>query len=106
MDPVRAQEPDQRHLGSQKVTKLSTIDLQDNKIEDVSPLAKQTELSLLMIERNQIKDLKPLVDSAKADSAGPKVRPYFRVLSGNPLPDAARSAQVAAFKAAGVRIEE
>ncbi len=83
------------------------LDLRDNQVEDISPLAKQTELSLLMIERNQIKDLKPLVDSAKADSAGPKrFAPYLRLyLSGNPLPDAAKSAQLDAFKAAGVRIE-
>ena len=91
----------------EKVTRLSVLDLRDNQVEDISPLAKQTELSLLMIERNQIKDLKPLVDSAKADSAGPKrFAPYLRLyLSGNPLPDAVKSAQLEAFKAAGVRIE-
>ena len=60
-----------------------------------------------MIERNQIKDLKPLVDAAKADAAGPKrFAPYLRVyLKGNPLSDAAKSTQLEAFKAAGVRIE-
>ena len=60
-----------------------------------------------MIQRNQIKDLKPLVDAAKADSGGPKrFAPYLRLyLSGNPLTDSAKSAQLDAFKAAGVRIE-
>jgi internalin A len=91
----------------EKVTKLSTLDLCDNQVENVSPLSKQTELSLLLIERNQIKDLKPLVESAKADAGGPKrFAPYLRLyLSGNPLPDAVKSAQLEAFKAAGVRIE-
>ena len=92
----------------EKVNKLSTIDLSDNQVEDISPLTKQTELKLLIIERNQIKDLKPLVDAAKADAAGPKrFAPYLHVyLSGNPLSDAAKSSQLAALKAAEVRIEE
>jgi internalin A len=92
----------------EKVNKLSTIDLNDNQVEDVSPLTKQTEVKLLLIERNQIKDLKALVDAAKADSAGPKrFAPYLHVyLSGNPLSDVAKSSQIAALKAAEVRIEE
>jgi internalin A len=91
----------------EKVTKLSVLDLRDNQVEDISPLAKQTELNLLLIERNQIKDLQPLVEAAKADAAGPKrFAPYLRLyLSGNPLSDAVKSAQLEAFKAAGVRIE-
>jgi internalin A len=91
----------------EKVTKLSVLDLSDNHVENIGPLSKQTELSLLMIERNQIKDLKPLVESAKADAGGPKrFAPYLRLyLSGNPLPDATKSAQLEAFKAAGVHIE-
>jgi internalin A len=82
--------------------------LQDNKIEDATPLGKQTELKLLMIERNQIKDLKPLVDAAKADTAGPKkFAPYLHLyFAGNPLPDKTRSDQVAALKAAEVRVED
>jgi internalin A len=91
-----------------KITKLATLDLRDNKIEDAGPLGKQTEMRLLMIERNQIKDLKPLVDAAKADSAGPKkFAPYLHLYrDGNPLSDTAKSEQVAALKAAEVRIED
>jgi internalin A len=91
----------------EKLNKLSTVNLNDNQIEDISPLAKQTELKLLMIERNKIKDLKPLADAAKADAAGSKLfAPYLRLyLAGNPLSDAAKSAQTEALKAAGVRIE-
>ena len=61
----------------------------------------------MMIERNRIKDLKPLVEAAKADAAGPKqFAPYLRIyLAGNPLSDAAKSAQLDALKAAGVRYE-
>jgi internalin A len=91
-----------------KLTKLSTIDLQDNKVEDTTPLGKQTELKLLMMERNQIKDLKPLIDAAKADLAGPKkFAPYLHVyFAGNPLPEATKKDQVAALKAAEVRVED
>ena len=61
-----------------------------------------------MIERNKIKDLKPLIDAAKADSAGPKrFAPYLHVyFAGNPIPDDAKKTQVAALKAAEVRVEE
>jgi len=91
-----------------KITKLSTIDLRDNKIEDPAPLGKQTELQLLMIERNKIKDLKALVDAAKADSAGPKrFAPYLRLyFAGNPISDDTKKSQVAALKAAEVRVED
>jgi len=92
----------------EKANKIWNLDLCDNRVEDVGPLAKQTELKLLQIERNQIKDLKPLVDAAKADSGGPKrFAPYLRLYPlGNPLTDSAKSAQLAALKDAGVRIEE
>jgi len=91
----------------EKANKIWNLDLGDNRVEDVGPLAKQTELKLLQIERNQIKDLKPLVEAAKADSGGPKrFAPYLRLyLSGNPLTDPAKAAQLAALKDAGVRIE-
>ncbi len=91
----------------EKVNKLSVLDLHDNKVADLGPLAKQTELTLLMIERNKIKDLTPLVDAAKKDAGGPKrFTPYLRLhLSGNPLEEAAKAKQLDALKAAGVRIE-
>jgi internalin A len=91
-----------------KITKLSTINLSDNEIEDPAPLGKQTELQYLMIERNKIKDLKPLVDAAKADAAGPKrFAPYLHLyFAGNPIPDESKKTQVAALKAAEVRVED
>ncbi len=83
------------------------LDLHDNLVTDLGPLARQTELRLLLIERNKIKDLKPLVDAAKKDAEGPKrFAPYLRLhLSGNPLDEAAKAKQLDALKAAGVRIE-
>ena len=91
----------------EKVNRVSNLNLNDNQIEDVSPLTKLTELKILHIERNKIKDLKPLADAAKADATGPKLfAPYLHLyLAGNPLSDAAKSAQTEALKAAGVRIE-
>ena len=91
----------------EKVNRLSVLDLNDNQVADLGPLAKQTELNLLMIERNRIKDLKPLVDAVKKDADGPKrFAPYLRLhLSGNPLEEAAKTKQLDALKAAGVRIE-
>ncbi len=91
----------------EKVNRLSVLDLHDNLVADLGPLAKQTELTKLMIERNKIKDLKPLVDAAKKDADGPKrFAPYLRLyLSGNPLEEATKTKQLEALKAAGVRIE-
>jgi internalin A len=91
----------------EKVNKLSVLELQDNQIEDVGPLAKQTELTLLLLERNKIKDLQPLVGAAKADADGPKrFAPYLRLyIAGNPLTETAKTKQIEALKAAGVRIE-
>ena len=91
----------------EKVTRLSLLDLKENQIEDLAPLKKQTELSMLFLERNKISDLSPLVDLVKADAAGSKrLAPYLRLyLAGNPLSDEAKSTQLDAIKAAGVRIE-
>jgi Leucine-rich repeat (LRR) protein len=90
-----------------KITKLSTLELKDNQIQDLAPLTKQTELTLLMIERNKIADLTPLVTMAKADSEGGKrFAPFLRLhLAGNPLTEDAKSKQIAALKSYGVRIE-
>jgi Leucine-rich repeat (LRR) protein len=90
-----------------KVTRLSTLELKDNQVVDLTPLKKQTELRILMLERNKITDLTPLVDTVKADAKGERrFAPYLRLfIAGNPLSDAAKSAQVAALKEAGVRIE-
>jgi hypothetical protein len=49
-----------------------------------------------------------LIEAAKADSAGPKrFAPYLHLyFAGNPIPDDAKKTQVAALKAAEVRVEE
>ena len=88
------------------MTKITTLELKENQISDVTPLAKQTELSLLMLERNQITDLSPLMAAAKADGEGPKrFAPYLRLyVTGNPLSDAARTSQLATLRGYGVRV--
>ena len=89
------------------VTHLSVLDLKENKIDDIGPLAKQSELSILMIERNQIDDLAPLVKGCQADAQGPKrFAPYLRLfLAGNPLSESAKKAQLEELKKIGVRLE-
>lgn len=90
-----------------KLTNLVTVDLHDNQIADVTPLAKLQSVSLLNLAQNRITDLGPLVSSCKADAAGAKrFAPYLRLyLADNPIAkDAASKGQLAALKAAGVRI--
>jgi hypothetical protein len=58
-------------------------------------------------QRDKLEDLTPLVEMAQADAAGPKlVAPFLRLyLGGNPLSEAAKTTQVEALKAAGVRVD-
>ncbi|HBE69397.1 MAG TPA: hypothetical protein DDW52_14720 [Planctomycetaceae bacterium] len=44
------------------LTKLMSLDLSNNKITDISPLKKLTKLQYLNIEDNQVRKLAPLVD--------------------------------------------
>ena len=59
-----------------------------------------------MLERNQIADLTPLLNAAKADAVGQKrFAPYLRLyLEGNPLSEDAKTKQLPALKALGVRL--
>jgi Leucine-rich repeat (LRR) protein len=88
------------------VTRISTLDLNDNQVSDLAPLSKQTDLRMLIIERNKIADLKPLVDSCKADFAAAKrFAPFLRLyLADNPL-GADSAKQLEELKAVGVRKE-
>jgi hypothetical protein len=89
------------------ITRLAVLKLSDNAIADISPAIKHPPQSVLLVERNKIADLAPLVSAAKADAEGPKTfAPFLRLyLEGNPLSEAAKTDQLAALKAAGVRIE-
>ena len=89
------------------MTRLSLLDLKENQIEDLGPLKAQTELKMLFLEQNKIRDLSPLVEMAKADAAARSAWPPFLrlYLAGNPLSDDAKSSQIDALKAMGVRIE-
>jgi len=89
------------------VNRISTLEIQDNLLEDLNPLKKQTELSMLLLDRNKIADLTPLVESMKADAAGEKrMAPFLRLyLAGNPLSSTAKTTQLSALKSYGVRVE-
>ena len=89
-----------------KVTRLMTLNLNDNQVSDLAPLAKQTELNLLMLERNKVSDLTPLVNAAKADAEGQRrFAPFLRLyMAGNPLSEAARTTQLKALASYGVRV--
>lgn len=91
-----------------KLGGLMLLKLSDNKIVDVSPIPKKNQLKMLFLERNKITDLSSLVTAAKEDSEGEKrFAPFLRLyLAGNPLSEAAKSQQLEALKAAGVRLEE
>ncbi len=86
--------------------RLSSLDLQGTGISDLSPLAELTELSFLMLSKNQITDLTVLVEMANKDAAGMKrFSPFWRIyLGGNPLSDAAKTAQVEELKKLGGKL--
>jgi Leucine-rich repeat (LRR) protein len=90
-----------------KLAGLMTLKLSDNKIEDISAIQKKNQLKMLFLERNKVTDLSSLVTAAQEDAAGEKrFAPFLRLyLADNPLSDTAKSQQLSALKAAGVRLE-
>ena len=108
VDALGAQESDQGHLGPLQAHQAPDDRLAGQQDRRRHAARQANRAEALLIERNQIKDLKALVDAAKADSAGPKrFAPYLHVyFAGNPLPDATKSDQVAALKAADVKVDE
>jgi Leucine-rich repeat (LRR) protein len=82
---------------------LSTLGLRGNAVSELSPLGGLTELRFLFLENNKITDLGALVQMAKEDAAKEKrFVPYWKVyLSGNPLSESAKSAQLKDLRAAG-----
>jgi Leucine-rich repeat (LRR) protein len=91
-----------------KVNRLMVLDLNENEIADISPLKSQGELAMLMLTKNKISDLAALVAAAEADANGAKrFAPFLRLwLAGNPLSEDAKTKQLPALKAAGVRIQD
>jgi Leucine-rich repeat (LRR) protein len=93
--------------GLKNADKLSLLKLTDNQISDLSPLSKPLSVRLLLLERNKITDLSPLLAAVKADAEGEKrFAPFLRLyIAENPLSDAAKTQQIEALKAAGVKID-
>src|SRR5262249_23036257 len=83
------------------------LELSNNQIADISPLAKQTRLHIVLLERNKIADLAPLLKTLEADAKGEKrFAPYLEIyLQGNPLSDVAKAKQVPAIKAIVRKVE-
>jgi Leucine-rich repeat (LRR) protein len=103
------------YLDDNQVTDLSPLKnakwvrllgLRRNGIEDVSSLANMTELSFTFLQGNKLTDLSPLIEMAKKDAEGDKrFAPYWKLyLAENPLSDDAKTKQVEALKALGVRV--
>jgi Leucine-rich repeat (LRR) protein len=86
---------------------LSLLKLSGNQISDITPLARPLQVRMLLLENNKITDLASFVAAAWTDAAGEKrFAPFLRLyLTGNPLSDAAKSAQIDALKGAGVKVE-
>ena len=63
---------------------------------------------MLLLERCKITDLSPLVASTQADAAGEKrFAPFLRLyLASNPLSESAKTQQIPALKAVGVKVQE
>ena len=77
------------------VTALTTLQLFNNRISDVSPLASLTQLNRLDLSRNQIVDISPLM-----------ALPLGRLsLDSNPLNCGTQSAGIAAMQAGGTLVE-
>ena len=85
---------------------LNALDLSGNKVADLKPVAGLSRLASLYLGRNKVADLGPLVQAAKGAPAGSARWAFLRLyLAGNPLSDLAKGEQLAALRAAGVRIE-
>ena len=82
-----------------RLKNLNTLYLFSNHIEDITPLAQLENLNTLWLGNNKIKDLSPLVTNFGL-SEGDVVNLY-----DNPLSNQARSEQIPALKARGVRVD-
>jgi internalin A len=81
-----------------KLTNLTVLDLWNNHITDISPLANLTRLTYLYLQRNQISDISPLVDN-EGISAGDEV-----YLSDNPLSSDSIKIYIPQLQARGVTV--
>jgi len=85
---------------------LDTINLSGNGLSDISALAGLQPSKFLFLQGNQIADLGVLVGMAKKDAEGEKAEKRFALywyidVSGNPLNDGAKTAQLAELRKLG-----
>lgn len=90
-----------------KLKWLSNFGLRDCGVSDLTFLQGLTELKLLMLDKNKIEDLSAIVAMAKQDASGAqRFAPFWRIyLTGNPLSDNAKGAQLEELKKLGAKIE-
>ena len=71
---------------------LDSLDLRGNAVADLAPLKELTEWKYLFLDNNKVTDLKVLIEMGKADKEGSqRFAPFWNVyLSGNPLSDEAK----------------
>jgi len=78
--------------------KLDSLDLSGNQVADISPLRELNAWKYLFLSNNKLTDLQLLVEMGKADQKS-NFAPFWKVyLSGNPLSDAAKGAQLEELK--------
>jgi internalin A len=87
--------------------KLDSLDLRGNAVADLAPLKELTEWKFLFLENNKVADLKVLIEMGKADKEGSqRFAPFWQVfLSGNPLSDEAKKAQLEELKKVAKKAE-
>jgi Leucine-rich repeat (LRR) protein len=83
------------------------LDVRQNRIESLEPLAKLRELNFLLLTGNQVSDLGPLVAMCRADAEGEKrFAPYLKLYIGeNPATvDGGNAEQLDELRKLGVRV--
>lgn len=105
LDLARNQITDVKDL-SGLIPNLMTFKLSGNQIADLSAFAVAAPRMMLLLENNKITDLTPLLEACRKDAEGEKrFAPFLRLyLIDNPLSDAAKTTQVDALKALGVKV--
>lgn len=77
------------------LTQLTYLDLEHNRVEDTQPLACLTQLQTLVLSHNAVTDITPLAGLGRLRTLG---------LLGDPLDQAARTTHIPALRARGVQV--
>ena len=87
------------------LAKLDALDLSGNQISDLAPLKGLKAWKYLFLGNNKLTDVKVLIEMGKADKES-NFAPFWKVyLSGNPLSDEAKGAQLEELKKVAKSVE-